>query len=406
MAETKSQEETPKWGPTTKLIVGMTFVALVAALLVRFRGIIGPLLLAFVLTYLLHPVVTMIHRATKLTWRASVGVLFLLVMVVYAGLITLTGFTVVGQLQNLLNFIRLQVNDLPALAATLSTQVYKIGIFEFSLEQFDLQALSEQLLAVVQPLLSRLGSLISALAASAAVALGWSLFVILISYFLLADAGRVSDRLINIEIPGYDYDVRRIGHELRKIWNAYLRGQLIIILLVMITYSILMVILGLRFAIGIAILVGLARFVPYIGPLITNIVTFLVAFFQGSNYFGLEPIWYAVMVLGLAYIIDQIYDNLIQPRLLGDRLGLHPAAVLVAAIIAANLIGIIGVMLAAPVLATLTLLGRYVSRKMFDLNPWPEEESAVRSWGAPRLRLSDRIREWWGLLRRLFNKKT
>jgi len=89
MAETKSQEETPKWGPTTKLIVGMTFVALVAALLVRFRGIIGPLLLAFVLTYLLHPVVTMIHRATKLTWRASVGVLFLLVMVVYAGLITL-----------------------------------------------------------------------------------------------------------------------------------------------------------------------------------------------------------------------------------------------------------------------------------------------------------------------------
>ena len=405
MAETKSQEETPKWGPTTKLIVGMTFVALVAALLVRFRGIIGPLLLAFVLTYLLHPVVTMIHRATKLTWRASVGVLFLLVMVVYAGLITLTGFTVVGQLQNLLNFIRLQVNDLPALAATLSTQVYKIGIFEFSLEQFDLQALSEQLLGVLQPLLSRLGSLISAVAASAAVALGWSLFVILISYFLLADAGRVSDRLINIEIPGYDYDVRRIGHELRKIWNAYLRGQLIIILLVMITYSILMVILGLRFAIGIAILVGLARFVPYIGPIITNIVTFLVAFFQGSNNFGLEPIWYAVLVLGLAYIIDQIYDNLIQPRLLGARLGLHPAAVLVAAIIAANLIGIIGVMLAAPVLATLSLLGRYVSRKMFDMNPWPEEESAARSWGAPRLRLSDRIREWRGLLRRLFNKK-
>ncbi|HSF80529.1 MAG TPA: AI-2E family transporter [Anaerolineales bacterium] len=399
MAEVKSPDETPNWGSTTKLIIGMTFVAFVAALLVRFRGIIGPLILAFVLTYLLYPVVSFIHRASKLSWRTSAGVLFIFVMIIYAGLITLTGLTVVQQLQNLINFIVLRVNDIPSLAANLSSQVYKIGIFEFSLAQFDLQALSEQLLAVVQPLLGRMGGLISTFATSAAVTLGWSLFVILISYFLLADAGRVPDRLVNIEIPGYDYDVRRIGHELRKIWNAYLRGQLIIILLVIISYTVLMLILGLRFAIGIAILAGLARFVPYIGPITSSIVTFLVAFFQGGNYFGLEPFWYAVVVLVLAFIVDQIYDNLISPRLLGDRLGLHPAAVLVAAIIAANLIGIIGLMLAAPVLATFNLLGRYISRKMFDLEPWPEEDAIVKSVEGPVARLPRILKGWWRLIR-------
>ncbi len=400
MAEVKPSDETPNWGPTTKLIIGMSFVAFVAALLVRFRGIIGPLILAFVLTYLLHPVVSFIQRASKLSWRASVGVLFVFFMIVYAGLITVTGLTVVQQLQNLVNFIVLRVNDIPALVADLSTQVYKFGVFEFSLEQFDLQTLSEQVLGVVQPLLGRLGGLISTFATSAAVGLGWSLFVILIAYFLLADAGRVPDRLVNIELPGYDYDVRRIGHELRKIWNAYLRGQLIIILLVIISYTVLMLILGLRFAFGIAILAGLARFVPYIGPVTTSIVTFLVAFFQPGNYFGLEPFWYAILVLALAFVVDQIFDNLISPRLLGDRLGLHPAAVLVAAIIAANLIGIIGLVLAAPVLATMNLLGRYVLRKMFDQEPWPtDEESVVRSTELPPSRLSRVVRDGWARLR-------
>lgn len=404
MNNSKSENGSPNWGSTTKLILGMTFVAIVAALLIRFRGIIGPLILAFVLTYLLYPVVRFVSHSTKLSWRGSVNILFVFLMVIYAGLITVAGFTVVGQLQNLINFVVLRVNDLPELAASLSTQVFRFGVFEFSLEQFDLQALSEQLLAVVQPLLGRMGGLISTFATSAAVSLGWSLFVILIAYFLLADGGKVPDQLVHIEIPGYDYDLRRIGYELRRIWNAYLRGQLIIILLVIISYTILMFILGLRFAVGIAILAGLARFVPYAGPFVSGIVTALVAFFQPGNYFGLEPVYYALLVLVLAFVVDQIFDNLVSPRLLGDSLGVHPAAVLVAAIVAANLIGIIGLILAAPVLATITLLGRYVFRKMIDMDPWPEGETIVKPIEAPSTKLVNLVKNLWNTLRQRRSK--
>ena len=90
-------------------------------------------------------------------------------------------------------------------------------------------------------------------------------------------------------------------------------------------------------------------------------------------------------------------DNLVTAGLYGKALGVHPAAVLIAAIVAANLLGVIGLLRAAPVLATLTLFGRYAARKMFDLDPWPEggqEDAEVPSIpGSQALRrLLERLR--------------
>ena len=75
------------------------------------------------------------------------------------------------------------------------------------------------------------------------------------------------------------------------------------------------------------------------------------------------------------WIIDWIIDNLVVPRIMAQTLRVHPAAVLVTALIAANLLGIIGVVIAAPFLASIMLLGRYTMRKMLDLNPWPPGET-------------------------------
>jgi predicted PurR-regulated permease PerM len=123
-----------------------------------------------------------------------------------------------------------------------------------------------------------------------------------------------------------------------------------------------------------ALLAGLARFVPYVGPAVNWTLLFIVTYFQADKLFGMQPLTYSVIVLVTALIIDQIFDNLVSPRILADALKVHPAAVLVAAIIAANLLGFLGVVLAAPMLATVALIGRYTARKMFDLNPWPEPE--------------------------------
>lgn len=392
MADPQSGNDSPKWGSTTKLVVGMTVVALMAALLIRFRVIIGPLILAFILAYLLHPLGTWINRATRISWRTTINLIYLVVVIIVGSLFAVAGLAVVQQVQSLVSFVQRFVTQLPDLVSNLATQTYQVGPLVFDPGQFfDLQRLTDQLLSIIQPLLGQLGGIIRTFAGSAANMLGWGVFILLISYFILADTGSFPNEILHIELPGYNQDIRRLGRELRKIWNSFLRGQLIITTLVMILYSILMFVLGIRYAIGIAILAGLSRFIPYIGPLITLSITALVAFLQSGNHFGLAPVSYAVLVVVISLLLDQIIDNLISPRFFSQALGVHPAAILVAAIIAANLIGIIGLILAAPVLATLTLLGRYIFRKMLDLDPWTDMEEIGPSGEMPWMRWFQRF---------------
>ena len=341
-----------------------------------FRSIVGPLLLAFIMTYLLHPVVMRLSNATRLSWRMSVNLIFLLLIILLMGGSTLAGFAIVQQIQNLIGIVQDFIANLPKLIADLSTTVYNIGPFQFDLGQYlNLSTISQEMINTAQSLLGRVGTLVSSFASGAAATIGWTLFVMLISYFILADAGKMPDTIDYVEIPGFDADVRQMGKSLASIWNAFLRGQLIIVGFVILIYVILLTILGVRYSLAIAIVAGLARFVPYVGPAVTWTTLALVAFFQGSTRFGIEPWLYTVIVVGAALLVDQIFDNLVSPRVIGQSLGVHPAAVLVAALVAANLIGIVGVVLAAPVLATLQLVLRYVIRKMLDLDPWPALEA-------------------------------
>lgn len=375
MSESPFPPTSPRWGVTIKIVIGLSFVLAVAAIIGSYPTIIGPLLLAIILTYFLHPLALRLSNATRLSWRASVGIIYLLLVLILIGFSTAIGFAVVGQIESLYNAIRRYVSDdLPRLIASLADQTFEFGIFQFDLSQFNINDLGQQLLNNLQTLLGRAGGLVSAIATGAFGTLGWTVFVLLVSYFILADAGQVPDVFKNITVPGYDYDMRRLGRELGRTWNAYLRGQTLIIILVIITASIILTILGVRFALGIALITGLARFVPYVGPLTVNLVLFLVTFFQPSNYFGFPPIGFAALVIGVMLITDQIFDNYISPKLLGQTLRVAPAAILVAALILARMIGFVGLVLAAPVLASLKLIVTYMFRKMFDVDPWPEPE--------------------------------
>jgi predicted PurR-regulated permease PerM len=274
-------------------------------------------------------------------------------VIILVGALTLTGFALVQQVQSLVEFVTRIVNDLPTLVTELSNRQFQIGPFSLDFSQFDLSTLAQQLLGIVRPLMGQAGSLVSKLATTTVTVVGWGIFVLLISYFLLSESGRLPESLVPIQIPGYNADTRRLGLELTSIWNRFLRGQLVISLLTALAYVVLLTALGLtRFTLAIALMAAVGRFVPWIGPAITWFVTALVALLQTSNYFGLQPVTYAAVVLVSCLILDQIFDNMVVPRMLGKTLGLHPAGVLISAIVLARMIGIVGLVLAAPVLAT------------------------------------------------------
>lgn len=363
----------PRWSSTTKLLVGLVIIGIIAFLISRFQSLITPLLLIFIIAYLFHPLTAMIANGLGISWKAAVNILYIVIFISLLGLLTVGGIGLVQQVQSLISAVQAIIADLPSLIEDLSGQVFTIGPFELDMSTVEVQALTDQLLSIVQPLLGRTGNLVGAVAGGAFEVFGWMFFVLLVSYFLMSESSGFRGDLIRIELPGYSEDLRRLGIELSRIWNGFLRGQIIIFILTFIIYVIMLSVLGVRFALGLALMAGLARFLPYIGPAITWVVMALVTFFQASKPFGLEaqPLLYMAIVVGLSLFIDQIMDNLISPRVLAQTMRVHPAAVLVAALIMANLLGVLGIVIAAPSLASLTLLGRYTMRKMFDLEPFP-----------------------------------
>ncbi|MBK6793209.1 MAG: AI-2E family transporter [Anaerolineales bacterium] len=372
-------EQTPKlsspgWGTNTKLVVALTVVVVVGALLVKFQFIITPLVMAFLLSYLFHPLADLLQRKLRISWNASVAVIFLIIIILLLGLLTLGGVGLVQQVQSLVVILQDALRTLPQLIEDISGRVIQFGPFKFDFSALDLNDLSQQVLGMVQPLLSRTGTLVGTVAGSAANFLGWTLFVILVSYFTLVESRGLRNQIITVDVPGYNQDLARLSRDLGRIWNAFLRGQIIIFVLAVIVYSIVLSVLGVHYAISLAFLAGLARFVPYVGPAINWAILVIVAYFQDYSIFHLPDLTYTLIVLVIALLIDQVFDNIVSPRILSNALKVHPAAVLVAAIIAANLFGILGVVVAAPILATATLLWNYVMRKMLDLDPFPEKE--------------------------------
>ncbi|MBM3182378.1 MAG: AI-2E family transporter [Chloroflexi bacterium] len=372
--EQSSTPNSPSWGTNTKLVVALTIIVILGALLVNFQFIITPLTIALLLSYLFHPVADFFQRKLHFSWGLSVGIIYLFIIILLLGLLTIGGVGLIRQVQSLVIIVQDALRTLPEMVAAFSGQVYQLGPFKLDFSALDLSDLSSQVLGMVQPLLSRTGTLLGTVAGSAANFLGWLLFVILVSYFVLVESGGLRDRLIIVEVPGYTHDLARLSRELGRIWNAFLRGQIILFFLAIIVYSTVLSVLGIHYAIGLAVLAGFARFVPYVGPAINWALLAIVAYFQAFKLFDLQPFQYTLLVLLIALLIDQIFDNLVSPRILSDALKVHPAAVLVAAIIAANLFGLLGVVVAAPVLATATLFWKYTMRKMLDLDPWPEEE--------------------------------
>jgi len=382
MSVEKPPSSSPKWSSTFKMVIGLVITGLLLALLFNFRSIIGPLILAFILIYLLHPLAAFLNTHTRLSWRASVNVIYFSLLVIVIGLSTLTGLAALQQIESLIKVIEGFVGNLPNLLQELSGKIILIGPFRIDLSQFtDLGVLGTQLINTLQIIISRAGTLAGSFATATVSTIAWVFFVMIISYFVLADAGKVPNVLDYINIPGYTYDIQKMSMALGRIWNAFLRGQLTIVIMVIFSYMILLSILGVRYAIALAILAGLARFVPYVGAYVTYVVLALVTIFQGGNYFNLVPIYYTLLAIGLSVMVDQIYDNLVSPRIMGRSLGVHPAAVLVVALIAANLIGLIGLILAAPVLASATLIVRYIVRKMFDRDPWADYKEELEPMG-------------------------
>ncbi|HML39807.1 MAG TPA: AI-2E family transporter [Bellilinea sp.] len=383
----------PRWSSTTKLVVGLTLVAVSAAMIIRFKELIGPIVFAIALAYLLYPLASFLHTRLRVSWKLASVLMFVIVLVALLGTATLSGIAVVDQVSSLVKFLQVQIENLPTYIDNLTKTPINLGFYTLDFSTLDLPSIVDQLLGAVQPLLTNLGNLVTSFATGAATTVGYVFFTVLVAYFILSESGGVRGQLINLDVPGYTDDLARMRTELSRIWNAFLRGQLIIVTITVLIYTPILGALHVNYYFGLALLAGFARFVPYVGTWVAWITYALVTYFQGYTIFGLEPIFYSILILGIAMVLDFFLDNFVVPSLMGNALNIHPAAVMVAALVFAGLFGLVGVLLAAPVMATLKLVLNYVFKKLLDQDPWDNlETESTREPSRLAKDLSNRIK--------------
>jgi len=135
------------------------------------------------------------------------------------------------------------------------------------------------------------------------------------------------------------------------------------------------VLVGLPFPLAMAALAGLLEFLPSVGHGIWMVTAALLMLFHGSTWLPI-PAWAAAaLIVGIHLVFQQVDLNILIPRLVGRRVRLHPIVVIIGVLSGAAVAGILGVVLAAPVIASAMLIGRYLKANLYDEDPFPPEDA-------------------------------
>jgi predicted PurR-regulated permease PerM len=186
-----------------------------------------------------------------------------------------------------------------------------------------------------------------------------------VSLYLAMDAPRVLDWIRGL-VPGPYLDVYdAILADVAGVWGQFFRGQLTLMLIVGALTTIGLVILGVPYALGLGLIAGILEVVPRLGPVLATLPAMTVALVsESSTIDGLSGVWFAAAVLVLYVLIQQAENNILVPRVLGGSVNLHPAVVLVAALAGAKLAGVVGIVLAAPLLGSARVIGSWVFHQL------------------------------------------
>ena len=184
--------------------------------------------------------------------------------------------------------------------------------------------------------------------------LGNLLLIPVVSFYLMRDWDLLVERMRRLLPRQREGLVVKLTSECHEVLGAFLRGQLLVMLALSVIYASGLMLVGLELGLLIGLLAGLASIVPYMGFIVGIGAALTAALFQ----FGLDP--YPLLGIGVVFMIGQMLEGMVlTPMLVGDRIGLHPVAVIFAILAGGQLFGFTGVLLALPVAAVIMVLLRH-----------------------------------------------
>ncbi len=213
-----------RWTNTTKIIVSASLAAILIWLLVVFRSMIAPTIVALLLTFILGYPVTWIQRRTGWTRTTAVIATYLILL----ALLALTPVLIIPRLSTMTDSLNTALQELVTDLQTASAgPLFSVGNFSISVD-----SILQQLGSVLQNILSPAATGALSLARGLTTGILSTVYVLVICFWLLKDSHKLQ-RYLMAQVPAsYSEDVRRLATELGQIWSAFLRGQFVLALVV------------------------------------------------------------------------------------------------------------------------------------------------------------------------------
>lgn len=328
-------------------------LAAIIWLLALLEPILMPFFISMILAYLGDPLTDALE-ARGLSRRLAVSVVFL-VLSLAIGTACLIIIPLLGrQLAQLVEAIPI---ILAWVQSTVLPWVQSVSGMDFST---DFDQLREALMANWKETGTFAATLLAQVSRSGLAVIVWIANLALIpvvTFYLLLDWDRLKGRIQDLLPRRFEPTVTRLAKDCDEVLAAFLRGQLMVMLSLGIVYAIGLTLIGIQFGVLIGLVAGLASIVPYLGVIVGLAIAALVAFFQYGDLLHLAGV-------GVVFAVGQTLEGMVlQPMLLGDRIGLHPVAVIFAVLAGGQLFGFTGILLALPVAAVVMVLLRYLHER-------------------------------------------
>jgi predicted PurR-regulated permease PerM len=381
-------EKNSQWRLATKYLVAVGLVIFALYVIHLMGPVLSLLILSSLIAMVANPTIRFFHLRLKVPRGAAIAITYLLAPLFIFGIL----FLLLPQVINAVNFLgHLDyagfINNFRASLETILIQWRENGlqILGFRIVMGPivdpvLNAMKNAGSAIpsepssLSTLFSSLGkalttSLSLAMGVAGSVVSGVTLFflMILASIYISLDGYKLYGVIVNSLPAVYQPEIESLLYRLNNTWYSYFKGQILLMIVVGAMVWLGATILGLPGALALGILSGILEMLPNLGPILAVIPAVILALTQGSSHFMMSNWIFTLIVIAFYIAVQQIENVFIVPKVMSKAVKLHPLVLILGIFVGAMSYGIMGAILAAPVIASLKEIIRYLYLKIRGL---------------------------------------
>jgi predicted PurR-regulated permease PerM len=324
--------------------LSIVVIGMVSQVFFAFGDIILTFFLAWLIAFVLSPVVRwIVEHVPWLPRVVAVVLIYLLLIVALLAILVFIAQALATGIAEFIAYLPRLLADLPGILAPLQS-----WLDQFGFRQVDLQALAGQVLQALRDSASTIVGPLQSIAVASVGAMGTALIVTILSVYIVLDQDRIQAFVNRMVPPGQREDARHLEHSVSRSFGGFIRGQAAIGFAYAAIALATSALLGLDFIAVTTAASGVLMAIPFFGPFVAWAPPVIVAVFTHS-----ELIVPTLVIMMIGWFLVQ---NVLQPRLMADAVGLHPIVVLASVLVGSKIAGVAGAIFGIPIAAVLSSL--------------------------------------------------